>query len=540
MRAWLALLLISIVASIAVPLESLAQVPAPGLGEVPTGSFLDRHLELHGYLRVRLDTFDNFDLNHGPTPSTGQPLFPIPASDPSGSTLTGANLRLRLDPSIRIGWGVSVHARFDVLDNLVLGSTPEGLPASLWTPMSSASTSMRPPEAGENSDRSSFQVKRAWGEVLLPFGVISAGRMGALIDWGTGFFVNSGNCLDCDLGDSGDRIAISLPLLGHLLAFAFDFGASGPTSASLRADPQPFNLDRRDDVRSYALAFARYDTPEVVERYRRAGRTVVQYGVLASIRTQDYDLPTYYLTGDRSRSYGPEDAVRRGVLAFASDLWFGLRRGGLSLDLEAALVLGQIDNASLLPGTEFLIRTTSRQWGAVGRASYAWPKLRVGLELGAASGDDAPGFGVRPPLDQLSSRPGDLDGPQLRLPGDATVDNFRFNPDYHIDLILWRHLIGTVTDAFYARPSIAWSPLRGLQLDGALIASTALQGSSTPSGDRGLGVELDLGASYTLEPGFVARVAYGLLLPLSGLRNTRLGLDPELAQTLHLILAFQL
>lgn len=523
-----------------VPARALAQLPAPGLGELPTGSFLDRHLELHGYLRVRLDTFDNFDLNHGPTPTTGQPLFPIPASDPTGSTLTGANMRLRIDPTIRIGWGVSVHARFDILDNLVLGSTPEGLPASLWTPMSSASTSMRPPEAGQNSERSSFQVKRAWGEVLLPFGVISAGRMGALIDWGTGFFVNSGNCLDCDLGDSGDRITISLPLLGHLVAFAFDFGASGPTSASLRADPQPFNLDSRDDVRSYALAFARYDTPEVVERYRRAGRTVVQYGLLASVRTQEVDLPSYYLTGNRSRSYGPADLVRRDVLAFASDLWFGLRRGGFSLDLEGAVVLGQIDNASLLPGTEFLIRTTSQQWGAVGRASYAWPRLKLALELGAASGDDAPGFGVRPPLDQLTSQPGDLDGPQLRLPGDTTVNNFRFNPDYHVDLILWRHLIGTVTDAFYARPSLAWKPVRGLQLDSALIVSTALRSSSTPSGESPLGVELDLGASYTLEPGFVARAAYGVLLPLSGLRNTRLGLDPDHAQTFHLILAFQL
>ena len=443
------------------PVVAVGQAPVPGAGELPAGSFLDRHFDLHGYLRVRFDVLDNFDLNVGPTPTTGQPIFPIPASDPRGSTLAGGNMRLRLDPTIRVGWGVSLHARIDILDNIVLGSTPDGLPSNVWYPMSGGSTMMAPPSEGKNSYADSVRAKRAWGEVLLPIGVLSAGRMGALIDWGTGFFINSGSCLDCDLGDVGDRIAFTLPLVGHLFTFAFDFGASGPTSATLRADPQPFDLDRRDDVRSYALVFARYDTPLVVERYRAAGRTVVQYGVLAAFRTQDYDLPTYYLTGDRSRSYGPSDLVRRGLFAFASDLWFGLRRGPLTLDVEAALVLGQIDNVSLQPGTEMVQRTTSRQLGGVARARLDWPRLQVGLELGLASGDSAPGFGVRPPLNQYSAQPGDLEGPQLRLPGDTTVDNFRFNPDYHIDLILWRHLIGTVSDAFYARPSARWQPLRG-------------------------------------------------------------------------------
>jgi uncharacterized protein (TIGR04551 family) len=521
------------------PASALAQVPAPGVGETPAGSFLDRHFSLAGYLRFRSDVMSNFDLNRGPTPSTGQPIFPVPPSDPDGA-LAGANMRLRVDPSIRIGWGVSVHARIDFLDNIVLGSTPDGLPSSAWTPTSSSSTSAAVPEAGRNSDVSSVRVKRAWGEVVLPFGILAVGRMGALMSWGTGFFVNSGNGLDCDLGDVGDRVTLSLPILGHMVAFAFDFGASGPTSSTLRSDPQAFNLDQRDDVRSYALMIARFDTPEVVERYRRAGRTVIQYGLLASVRTQEYDVPTYYLTGDRSHGYGSEQLVRRGVLAFAGDLWFGLRRGRFSLDLEVATVLGQIDNSSLQPGTEVLQRVTSRQVGGVSRLTYAWPRVDVQLELGVASGDSAPGFGVRSPLDQYTSQPGDLDGPQLRLPGDTTVDNFRFNPDYHIDLILWRRIIGTVTDAFYARPSARWRPLRGLTLEGALVSSTALEAASTPSGDRALGVELDLSASYRFDLGFSAQLAYGVLFPLAGLDNRLPSLRAEAAHTMHLILAFSL
>jgi uncharacterized protein (TIGR04551 family) len=516
------------------PRIAAAQAPVPGLGELPTGSFLDRHFSLQGYLRFRGDVMSNFDLNRGPTPSTGQTVFPVPASDPSG-TLGTANMRLRLDPTVNIGWGVSVHARVDILDNLVLGSTPDGLPANPYTPTSSASTLAAAPE-------SSVRVKRAWGEVLFPFGVLSAGRMGALMSWGTGFFVSSGNCIDCDLGDSGDRIAFTLPLLRHMWAFAFDLGASGPTSASQRWDAQPFDLDQRDDVRSYALMFARYDTPDVVERYRRAGRTVIQYGLLASARTQEHDIPNYYLTGDRSQSYGANQYVRRGLLAFAADLWFGLRRGPISFDLEAAAVIGRTENVSLQPGVESLQRVTSRQFGGVTRFTYelARARLDLELELGVASGDSAPGFGVRPPLDQLTAEPGDLDGPQLRLPSDTTVDNFRFNPDYHVDLILWRQIIGTVTDAFYARPTARWRPLRGLALEGTLISSTALEASSTPSGDRSLGVELDLWASYRLELGFSVHLAYGVLFPLSGLDNRGLGLKPEPAHTLHAILAYSL
>ena len=37
-------------------------------------------------------------------------------------------------------------------------------------------------------------------------------------------------------------------------------------------------------------------------------------------------------------------------------------------------------------------------------------------------------------------------------PRDRTVDNFRFHPDYRIDRILFREIIGTVTDAVYLRP----------------------------------------------------------------------------------------
>lgn len=523
-----------------VPAPARGQMASPGSGQVPASeSFLDRHFDLHGYLRVRFDVLENLDLNHGPTPTTGQPVFPVAISDPN-ATLVGGNMRLRLEPSVRIGWGVSVHARIDLLDNVVLGSTPSGLPASAWVPMSGAATSQEPPASGVNAVADSIRVKRAWGELILPIGVLSAGRMGALVDWGTGFFINSGSCLDCDQGDVGDRIAFAMPIFDHIAAFAFDFGASGPTSAAYRADAQPVDMDRRDNVLSFALSVARFERPAVVERYRRAGRTVVMYGLLASVRTQEYDVPAYYLTGDLSRPYTADDVVRRGLLAFGGDVWFGLRSGGLTLDIEGAMLLSRIENASLLPGTEFVQDVTARQFGGVARASYALGRLALNLEVGAASGDSAPGFGVRYPLTQLSAQPGDLDGPQVAVPGDTEVNNFRFSPDYHVDQILWRRIVGTVTDAAYVRPSVRWEPLTDLVVEGVLVTSLALNASSTPGGEHPLGVELDLGLSYVLEPGFVVQAVYGVLFPLSGLRNTVLSLDPEPAHLFHMVLAFRM
>ena len=533
---WLAGLL----AAALMPVMARAQVPAPGAGELPaTGSFLERHFALDGYLRLRLDVLHQLDLDRGPTPTTGQPIFPLPAAG-SGHTFTSTNMRLRLDPTIRVGWGVSVHARFDVLDNLVLGSTPEGLPATSSAPMSGASAAQVPPEAGSNSDRASIRVKRAWGEVLLPIGILAGGRMGALIDWGTGFFINSGNDIDADLGDVGDRISFVMPLRELLIGFAFDFSASGPTSAAIRADAQPFDLERRDDVRSYALLLTNYQLPEVVERYRRAGRLTLQYGAVAALRTQEIDVPAYYLTGDLGRSYNPRDFVRRDLLAFAGDLWLGLRYRGWTIDVEAATLFSRIANASLLPGTEFLQAITARQFGGVARVQHGWSRLRLGLELGFASGDDAPGFGVRAPLSQLGAQAGDIDGPQVKIPGDTTVNNFRFSPDYHVDQILWRRIIGTVTDAFYVRPSASWEPLHYLTLDAALITSMAIEPGSAPGGQRPLGVELDLGVRFRIERSCELSATYAVLAPLAGLRNLELGLDARPAQLFHLLLAYRL
>jgi uncharacterized protein (TIGR04551 family) len=150
--------------------------------------------------------------------------------------------------------------------------------------------------------------------------------------------------------------------------------------------------------------------------------------------------------------------------------------------------------------------------------------------VGLASGDRNPGFGNRPgsaPARCDSNDPAngvgticDLEGQQF-APGDKVLDvrNFRFNPAYRVDLILFREILQGVTDAWYAKPQLRYELLEGLGAHVAIIYSQAMYASSTPSTIHSpLGIEVDLGLSYRSDDGFIAFLDYGLLQPLDGLR----------------------
>src|SRR5262249_57042464 len=129
--------------------------------------------------------------------------------------------------------------------NLVLGSTPEGTvlgtqgvpgaaapaPPPANVPIPGFNRTQVPPQAGRNSLTDSVQVKRAWAEVRTPFGELRFGRMPS--HWGTGMFVNNGDCLDCDYGTNADRVMFATKLWGHFFAFLWDWVATGPTTSMI-------------------------------------------------------------------------------------------------------------------------------------------------------------------------------------------------------------------------------------------------------------------------------------------------------------------
>ena len=128
-------------------------------------------------------------------------------------------------------------------------------------------------------------------------------------------------------------------------------------------------------------------------------------------------------------------------------------------------------------------------------------------------------------------------------PYDTQVDNFRFHPDYRVDRILFREIIGTVTDAFYLRPHARvriadLGPTARLRASLVGIFSWANYASSTPGGERPLGIEIDPTLEYHTDAGFAVRLEYAVLFPLGGLDNPRLGLSAKTAQILRVHLAY--
>jgi uncharacterized protein (TIGR04551 family) len=491
-------------------------------------------IDLTGYLRLRGEALNNLDLDRGLTPS-GQPLFPVPVADPGGQTLTGADTRLRTDLAIYApGTGVAVKLRVDVLDNLALGSTPEGRPATGRAPSPAASPGQQPPAE-------SFLVKRAYGEVLTPFGLLAAGRMGA--HWGLGLIANSGDCDDCDGGDAADRIAFVTPIAGHVWAASFDIASTGPVRRR-RDAARPIDIEPTDDVRTLTFAVFDQQTELTRLRLREAGRTLLEYGGYLSHRWQDNDVPADYLPTARSVPIDAAQVMHRGYSATAADMWLRLSMPNVRLELEAAYLRASVDQPSLVPGVMLGQAVTSDQVGFAFESEYRAPHGRfgAGLDVGYASGDPAPGFGAFPAPNAPAARPGDLDGPQADLPRDTSVDNFRFHPDYRIDEILFREIVGTVTDAFYLRPN---SRLRlldlghaALEAELAVIASWAVEESSTPGGARPLGVELDPGLVYRSRDGFRAALDYAVLFPGSGLDNPDAGMSARTAQLVRLRLGY--
>ena len=519
-----------------------AQSAAEFLGEQDEKKKL-HFLELNGYFRFRWDLFNN--LNSGlPADPMGWYLWngntSISTTPPNG-TQTGGNMRLRVDPTFNISEQVRIRAEMDLLDNVVLGANPTGRDYNQFEFFSGGQTT---PIPGSNWFWSSIQVKRAWGEVQTPVGLLSFGRMPA--NWGVGIYYNAGGEIDQDFGDNVDRIQFSIPLgqfLGGLsLTPYYEWAGSGVTYAgtfNTTGIGQPVNWTQDDDVGALGVMIARQDTPDQQRRKLEKGASSVNYGLLFNWKSQRFGLPMLSLqtpVGIMPDGTGsPISLVKRDASAGTLDIFFQWVTKRFEIEAEAVGIYGNIGNVNWDP-TAAAVAASIRQGAAVLRGNAKLGesgRIRLGGELGIASGDSAPGFGNYPGRCNLSvpasdparcnqmALPGAFDGQQYSATAsadpDPSITNYRFNPAYQVDLILWRRLLGTVTDAWYVKPTFRWDILDGLNVNAQVVYSQALFAESTPSQtSKSLGVELDLGVKYQSDDGFVFFLDYGLLKLLSG------------------------
>jgi uncharacterized protein (TIGR04551 family) len=518
-------------------LVSLAarQTSAGGLADFDESLTAKREkvVEIDGALRARGELLHNFDLDRGATPS-GQLFYPLPEGDPKGQLLPRADLRLRTNLSFFVpAGGLAVKVRLDAPSQLFLGSAPVGVP--------SAATS-------QDAASALVRIQRVYAEALTPLGLLAIGRMGN--QWGLGILGNGGDCEDCDSADAVDRVAFVTPVAGHLWALAYDLSSTGPLVPDPGGDKVvPFAPTAMVHTLNFAAMRVRSD--QARRRRTLAGKVTFEYGALVSHRFQEGDVPATYLpvaqgSSAAARSLDASSVTARGFTATAVDGWARLTAPGVQVGAEVAGIFSRVEQASLVPGVLYKTPVTGAQVAVAIESSFG-PRdgrFALGLDGGYASGDAAPGFGAFPTIGGAAAQRGDLDGPQANPPFDSQVQNFRFHPDYRVDRIFFREILGTVTDAIYVRPHAKVDLVRfgkgKVELGLFAVASFAAERSSTPAGEAPIGVELDPTLSYKSGVGFSATLEQATLIPLAGLDNPLTGQKAQPAQLwrLRLLYAF--
>lgn len=496
------------------------------------------YFEHHGYFRFRADFFHNGHLGTvvPGVAKSGTSGIPAPISenainneDPDVSAEVGtedakvigsANIRLRYSPTLHVSESLRVKATFDILDNLVLGSTPDfnGNLSRPDVPLVAFAQTQAPPSDGNNGFRDSIRVKEAYGEFQPAF-LVRVGRMAS--NWGLGILANAGQDVDDDFGDYSDRALVLFKVFDLYVAAAWDYLYSGAISDDPSAAyGQPKDLGSADDANQYVLSLFQRPLSDADKAKRRVDtyerfKPAFDWGLYGVYRSQDFDLDTVayqsWQNNGGAGSYDQLGLVTRDAWAVIPDLWLRFEQrfdffSGLRIELEIASIFGAIDNVNNEIGGVASARDIS-QLGAALEIQYDSNQLSLGLDSGFATGDTAEGFGVldRNTLSEQDGSPNEK------------VSAFKFDRDYQIDLILFREVIGTVTNAVYIKPWVSYdlfdSPedTLGIRLD--LLYAQALEPQATPGNEAFLGFESDLRLFFHNKAGFMLDVEAGLLIP---------------------------
>lgn len=517
-------------------------------------------LELNGYFRIRPNMFRRLNLGMGeglglnsgveiPSrfPANEQYVEDVSRTNNEGNdaNYTGTDMRLRIEPVINVTDKIQVFTTLDILDNVVLGSTPQTYPYfgsgdadARDTPLNVLSRSQQPPVDGVNALRDSILVKRAWARLTALNEQLQL-EIGRMPDhWGTGMLINSGDCLDCDFGDVVDRGIVGFKAAGHVFQLAMGIVSSGPVIAPFYDRFGPvYDAARWDDVRQYDLRVQKVDHPDDIRERTLQGESVLNYGLLNAFRMQDDGLNARYYsptTFDPSGSLvvlddtGEDFFVRenRDAFLYIGDAFLRFYSRHWTLNLEVAGIVGSFQDArASVDGA--LADVQVQMLGGSMDAKYNFDGgersgAHLSFRAGGASGDR--GFGTGDGRDAANGIGGfgvlDRSSSQFGVGGDDKLTAFQFSPDKHIDLLLFRRIIGTVSDAWYVSPQLSFFFDRAIEGRATVTYSQTWYKSNVPGGNLPLGLELDgeliIGApSATPSEGEVyASLAGGALFPL--------------------------
>jgi len=411
-----------------------------------------------------------------------------------------SDLRLRLEPSLRIGDRAAIHTRIDVMD-VVAGS---GLGTPILDKGGVHAPSMGPSMSGSLGFVDTVAVRGLWLDLdLFSFLGLRLGRIPT--HWGLGMLENRGDCTWCDKGDYFDTLGIRVtPLNIATFELDFDFPLEGSTGRSAMDWPFAPDVDRADadDVWQIRIKASSLKGPEPVPG------TGFQWGGYARFRWQDYSSSGQDLQKPSCSPDGLGDLPFECVELFykkaffvTPDAWvqmgWDVGPGILYLAAELAGHYGSFKATQATDKTN-----TSKDFlggGALLRLWWESNRMKFTLEGGVASGDgDADAFGV---YDGYVSAVPDLSHEDWNtVRRNDFVTAWMFNPAYLVDSILFRHVIGAVTNAWYVKPAVdiaLWRTRdKGLAVVASMMYAGAVMPQQTPGGSSALGLETELGLRF--------------------------------------------
>jgi len=417
-----------------------------------------------GYLRVRAKSFKDIA--------------------PEKGTISWIEHRTRLEPTLALSESFKVHFQLDILEytDFFNGSTITVTAADLFPFYREYE-----PEPGSSSDSllRIVKMRRAWFELLTPFGMFEAGRMPS--HWGMGILSNDGNGFrnnfgDSYYGDTFDRILFGTKPMGAdsnlLTAIAFD---------KLSSD----NIDSSTDDADEVLLIALYTGKDL------------NAGAYAVSRNQSSTSTSIWIWDAYIKAVPPP--------------W--------RLEAELALLSGH--TMALTSPVDTGTRVVE-QFGAALKAGALFSPVGIYLDAGYASGDGDPLGGN---VSNFSFHP-DFNVGLILFEEMLALDTARVVRDFEqIQGVLTPGTLnfatkGSVTNAIYLMPSVEYRPIENLKCILAFLWAQSdqpwvnpylyvIDQESGPKNLRGgplskdLGWEADLALKYSAYDG-------GLVIGLEG------------------------
>ena len=483
------------------------------IGALPLNSFAEEkagagvEFGVEGYYRIRYD-------NHFKTDW----LF-----DDDSDWYSYFNQRMLLTPTLQINEKIKLVMQLDILRNVTFGSNRvariptvvvnrdqsdlEQIEYIRYNTIEMSTGNILSQEMSntdmEGQEVYPIQVRRLYGEVKLPFGVLRVGRQGS--QFGLGLFSNAGDGLDDDYGDTYDRLLFGTKV--------------GPWVPVLIYDKVVEDSFKVADSDVHQIAIVNY-AKEI--KWGKGQQYQFDGGVYFTHRWQ-------HTTSAK---------------IFAYDLWLRFMLAGFRIETEVLALQGQMvmfDNDSIDDFEENGL-PTGTGGGKIAIDAYInanqfWYETDfwgVGAEVGFSSPadpdpdnefDSEAAANVAKAYKESKS---DDDSAQSSINFiNSVVENqsafgnhvytFPFDKDYTVDLVIWEMLMGgAVKNGIYAKLGGYVSPLDLFKIQIDILKSWINESGKGKNGrdaDHDLGWELDLDFSVSAADHFTFGFQFGYAWP---------------------------